>query len=240
MKIRIRSTGLAPVCLLVASVLGAAGAPAMPMLSEVYYDAPGSDDGYGFVELSGPPGFLLDGFRVEGVNGSNGAVGPSLSLSGAIGADGLFVLADRLSDGSTFVANADLLANFDFQNGPDSIVVRDDAGVRDAVGYGVFGAGDVFAGEGASAPDAAAGQSLARRFADLDTDDNASDFVLLDAPTPGEAAFAVVPEPGTGLLMGLGLAGLSLAGRSSGSREGSARRRGGDCAGGAAGFAIRR
>ena len=120
-----------------ALLLSAGSAAAAPLISEVYYDAPGSDDGAVFVELSGPTGFVLDGWRVDGVNGSNGAVGPSIALSGAIGVDGLFVLADRFSDGTTAVANADLLANFDFQNGPDSVVLRDEtSGIRDALGYG--------------------------------------------------------------------------------------------------------
>jgi len=210
---RIPTVRLARIAFL-ALLLSAGSAAATPLLSEVYYDAPGSDDGAVFVELAGPAGFALDGWWVEGVNGSNGAVGPSIALSGAIGADGLFVLADRFSDGTTAVANADLLANFDFQNGPDSVVLRDEtSGFRDALGYGVFGPDEIFAGEGAAAPEGAAGESLARRFANLDTDDNAMDFVLLSDPTPGEASFAVIPEPGTGLLMGLGLAGLGAAGR---------------------------
>ncbi|MCR9097595.1 MAG: PEP-CTERM sorting domain-containing protein [bacterium] len=204
------------------TAVGAGPAAAAALLSEVYYDAPGSDDGAVFVELSGPAGFVLDGWVIEGVNGSNGAVGPSIPLSGAIGADGLFVLADRFSDGTTGVANADLLANFDFQNGPDSVVLRDAAAlVRDALGYGVFDADEIFAGEGSAAPDGVAGESLARVFADLDTDDNALDFVLLSSPTPGEAPFAVVPEPATGLLMALGLAGLSAAGRPKGRWRGA-------------------
>lgn len=208
-----------------ASLLSTGSAAATPLLSEVYYDAPGSDDGAVFVELSGPAGFVLDGWWVEGVNGSNGAVGPVIALSGAIGADGLFVLADRFSDGTTAVANADLLANFDFQNGPDSVVLRDEASrVRDALGYGVFGSDEVFAGEGSAAPDGVAGESLARRFANLDTGDNAADFVLLPGPTPGEATFSVVPEPGTGLLMALGLAGLGAAGRPASRGRGAAGR----------------
>jgi hypothetical protein len=44
----------------------------------------------------------------------------------------------------------------------------------DAIGYGVFGVGEIFAGEGTAAVDAPAGSSLARLFANLDTDDNAA------------------------------------------------------------------
>ena len=84
--------------------------------------------------------------------------------------------------------------------------LRDGDFVLDAVGYGSFGAGDVFAGEGVAAPDGPAGTSLARVYADIDTNDNAADFELLAVPTPGEADFAYVPEPNSGSLFFSGLA----------------------------------
>ena len=34
---------------------------ATPIISEIFYDATGSDDGFGFVELHGTPGTSLDG-----------------------------------------------------------------------------------------------------------------------------------------------------------------------------------
>jgi hypothetical protein len=184
-------------------------AAALPLLSEVFYDAVGSDDGVSFVEIHGAPGSSLAGFTVEGVNGSNGAVTHTLALSGVIPADGLFVLADDSGDGSSFVAGADLVLNFDFQNGPDSIVLRNASGVVDALGYGVFDGGAVFAGEGTPAPDVAPGESVARRFANVDTDDNGVDWVGLATPTPGSAPFAPVPEPGAGALLAAGLVGLA-------------------------------
>ena len=61
----------------IALLLAAGPASALPLLSEVFYDATGSDNGQSFVEIYGDPGTLLDGFSIEGVNGSNGAVATS-------------------------------------------------------------------------------------------------------------------------------------------------------------------
>ena len=203
---------LAACVALTAVALPAARADALPLISEVFYDAVGADSGEVFVELYGPPGFPLDGWVVEGVNGAGGAVGPVLALSGLIPADSLFVVADTQA-GFTSVAEADLLLDFDFQNGPDSVVLRDPLGaVADALGYGVFDAADVFAGEGLAAPDPPAGWSLARRFADVDTDDNAADFVAQDLPSPGVGPL-LVPEPEAGALLALGLACCAFLGR---------------------------
>ena len=187
--------------------IAAAPASALPLISEVFYDATGSDNGKSFVEIHAPAGTSVDGWVVEGINGANGAVAGSVALSGIVPGSGLFVLADDQGDGTSLVLGADQVANFDFQNGPDSIVLRDDMGVLDALGYGVFDAGEVFAGEGSPAPDAPADSSLARLFADLDSDDNASDFEI-STPTPGSASFAV-PEPHSAALIGLGLAGIA-------------------------------
>lgn len=157
-------------------------ATSLPILSEVFYDATGSDDGLSFVELHGTPGASLDGLFVEGVNGTSLVVG------------------------------ADQVADFDFQNGPDSVVLRNADAVLDAIGYGVFAPEDFFAGEGAPAPDAPADSSLARLFANVDTDDNAADFAVA-IPTPGIAPLANVPEPTTGMLLAMGMIGLAAVGR---------------------------
>ncbi len=174
-------------------------------ISEAFYDAVGSDNGLGFVELHGNSGASLDGYRIEGVNGSGGAVGPVLGLTGNVPSDGFFVVADDDGSGASSVANSDLLLNFDFQNGPDSIVlVAPDDSVVDALGYGIFGAGDVLAGEGNAAAAPPAGRSLARLFANIATDDNLADFVALDMPTPGSGPLAL-PEPGMAVLLTVSL-----------------------------------
>jgi hypothetical protein len=189
------------------------GAGSALVISELFYDALGADDGLSFVELYGAPGTGLDGLLVEGVNGANGAVTHSLALTGAIPGDGVFVLADDQAGAATLVAGADLVLNFDFQNGPDSVVLRSGDAVLDALGYGVFAPGDVFAGSGNPAPDPPAGSSLARRFANVDSGDNFADFVVLATPTPGSAPLANVPEPGTVLLLAGGLAFLARSHR---------------------------
>ena len=188
-------------------------AQASPVISELLYDAVGADDGRGFVELYGAPGTSLTGLRIEGVNGSGGAIGPVLTLSGSIPADGFFVVADDLAGGPTLVANADLVLSFDFQNGPDSIVLRSDSAILDALAYGTFAAGDVFAGEGSAVAGAPAGASVARLFADVDTNNNAADFAVLATPTPGSGPLAPVPEPSPALLFGAGLTGLAMNAR---------------------------
>ncbi len=195
--------------LALAGLLGASHAGALPLLSEVYYDAVGSDDGQSFVELYGAAGASLDGLVIEAINGSGGGVTHSLALSGQIPADGIFVVADELAGGGTGVADADLVLDFDFQNGPDSVVLRSAASVLDALGYGAFAAGDVFAGEGSPAVDPAAGLAVARLYADVDTNDNGRDFAAA-APTPGTAPRLGVPEPSAAALLLLwGLAALA-------------------------------
>ena len=202
---------LATAASLAFGALGAVSAFSLPLISEVLYDAEGADDGFGFVELYGEPGTDVEGYTIEGVNGSNGDVTVTLALTGAIPEDGVLVVADE-DGGVTSVADADLVANFDFQNGPDSVVLRDALGaVVDALGYGEFGPDEFFAGEGAPAPDGPAGTSVARVFADVDTDSNAADFATQGVPTPG--AVSTVPEPATAWMLGMGGALLALHGR---------------------------
>lgn len=168
---------------------------ASPVISELFYDASGPDAGLSFVELYGTPGATLNGLRLEGINGTGGTVYSSFNLSGVFPVDGVFVIGDD-DAGSTQVPGADLIGNIDYQNGPDSVVLRDDNTIFDAVGYGAFGAGDIFAGEGSPAADPASGSSIARFDPGLDTNDNSVDFITLASPTPGSVpGVSAVPIP---------------------------------------------
>lgn len=183
-----------------------------PVISEVLYNGAGSDGASGtmFVELFGAQGESLDGYTLVGVNGSNGDVYSSISLTGSIGADGVYLIADTGTDGTTAIADANLVINFDFQNGPDSILLKQGETTIDALGYGEFSAGQFFAGESSSAPDTGDGLSLARVFADVDSNDNSQDFHVLQTPTPGLVNLSEVPAPAAAWLFGSGM--LALAG----------------------------
>ncbi|HKJ08526.1 MAG TPA: hypothetical protein VKA76_05520 [Gammaproteobacteria bacterium] len=183
-----------------------------PLISEVLYDAVGGDGGATFVELFGRPGFSLAGMTLVGVNGSDGNDYKSAALNGVIPADGVFVIGDDGGGGSTSVPDADLIADIDLQNGPDSLQLRSGATVLDAIGYGDFSAA-VFAGEGRAAPDVSSGASLARLAGLPDTNDNLSDFQVLSVPTPGTVPVSSVPVPGAAWLFGSGLAVLSARSR---------------------------
>ncbi len=203
-KYRRRITQLALAC---SAVLPLAGAQAQTIISEVLYDAAGTDNGNVFVELFGTPGTLLDGLLLEGVNGADGSVYRSVVLAGTIPSDGVFVIGDDSGDGTSLVSDVDLVREVDFQNGPASIVLRDDVLILDALGYGNFGGG-VFAGEGSAAPDVSSGSSLARFDPAVDTHNNLADFMALDLPTPGSVPVSAVPLPPAAMLLLSGILGL--------------------------------
>ena len=204
-KRTIKNTG---VMLAIAAMTGVASASASTVISEVLYDVSGSDSGNVFVELFGTPGTVLDNMLLEGINGTNGNVYKTIMLTGVIPADGIFVIGDDDGSGNSQVLNTDMVADVDFQNGPDSIVLRDSNGILDALGYGDFSS-SVFAGEGSAAVDANIGWSLARIDPVNDTDNNFLDFLAIDIPTPGLVPASTVPVPPAAVLFLSGIAGLA-------------------------------
>lgn len=204
-KLRLRVTQCVCAC---AAVLSMPSLQAQTIISELLYDANNTDNGNVFIELYGMPGTVLDGFLLEGVNGSDGSVYRSVILAGVIPPGGVFLIGDDSGDGSTFISNADLVREIDFQNGPDSVVLRNADTVLDALGYGDF-TGQVFAGEGNAAPDVQAGHSLARHNPLDDSNNNLDDFMVLDLPTPGAVPVSAVPVPPAMALFLSGIIGLA-------------------------------
>ena len=198
---------LARLVLACSTVLPLATVQAQTVISEVLYDATGTDNGNVFIELFGTPGTSRDGLLLEGVNGTDGSIYRSVLLAGTIPSDGVFVIGDDRGDGTSLVSNVDLVREVDLQNGPDSLVLRDINGILDALGYGNFSSA-VFAGEGSAAADAPGGSSLARVNVALDTQNNLADFMVLEQPTPGSVPLAPVPLPPAVLLFLSGILGL--------------------------------
>jgi hypothetical protein len=148
-------------------------------LNEVLYDPPGDDGGHEFVELfhGGPEPFALDGVRLVFINGAAPEREVEVWRGGAghqVPAGGFFVV------GGAQVAprQADLKGSL--QNGPDALNLVRDAVVLDALAWGEAPG----LGEGAPAPDPS-GTSLGRVPDGADSEDNARDWRILPAPTPG-------------------------------------------------------
>lgn len=158
------------------------------VINEIYYDAPGADAG-SFIELAGPPGASLTGYRLKFINGAGGAeYTAALSLDGqTIGASGYFLV---VQDGTVAVPSGThsmTSSKANLQNGPDSVQLALGSAVVDAIAYGSFGAAGVPAGEGQPAGNPGGTvQSLARLPNGRDTGDNASDLGFA-ARTPGAA-----------------------------------------------------
>ncbi len=156
----------------------------VPMvISEVRYDDPGTDGEDIFIELHGPAGASLDGYRLVSY-GRTGAQRAELVLDGAaFGQDGFFLVAHP--DAAQYLADLadvlDVIADMVNSGGALQLLHGDE--VVDALAYGNQDQA-LGLGEGAVAADADANHSLTRDAQLTDTDDNASDFHLSDQPTP--------------------------------------------------------
>lgn len=165
------------------------------VINEVLYDPPGPDVDV-FIELAGPPGQLLEGWQLRGIDGAGGATTNTIDLEGSVGDDGFFVVAGFGASPSITEAADQFSVSANLPNGPDSLqLFNAEDEVVDAVGYGLFGGAAVFAGEGSPAPDAANGNAIARGASSVDSDDNGADFALTGTPTPGSPNVAANAAP---------------------------------------------
>ena len=154
-------------------------------INEIYFDESGADGDEQFTEIFGPPGTVLDGWVLVGVTLGTNMVPlmddyRTIPLDGGvIPESGLFVVAVNENIGGP----VDLVADVDWDNGPDAVHLRDPLGrVIDAVQYDERG--DAIAGEGLPVSGGRSGRSIARDANRTDTNDNVRDFTS-DMPTPG-------------------------------------------------------
>lgn len=170
------------------------------VINEIFYDALLDDvDAQGrastFIELKGPAGFDVSGFTIDLINGKNGvSYGDVVLPAGSVlDGKGLGLITSANADnflsrqpGSVFPFLMPYANGQDaLQNGSDNVVLKDASGAQvDALGYGSFGGGDVFSGEGTPAQDVYKGRSLGRPVGAADTNDNGADFKSF-FPTPG-------------------------------------------------------
>lgn len=175
------SRGVVPAVVFTFTALVPAGISAQLVVNEFYYDHPGPDDGYEFIEIFNafPSTVCLDGVGLEFHNGADDGWVTLWAGSSAdsIPARGLFVVGGALVRPP--VSWETLLR---LQNGPDAIRLTVGGSTADLVGYGFLD--DEFFIEGESAPGVPAGFSLGRLPDGRDTQNNSSDFTQM-VPSPG-------------------------------------------------------
>ncbi len=141
-----------------------------------------------FIELKAAPGTDLSCFRLIGVNGTGCGPYNLLDLEGEVPEGGYYLIADgdKLANAQMRTSKADL------QDGPDGLdLVYQSAKqgdlVVDSLAWGDEEIPDCGVGEGAIALPPGKGSSLARAPDGADSGDNADDFTVCAAPTPGTA-----------------------------------------------------
>jgi len=155
------------------------------VINEIYYDHPGSDSGYEYIELYNCSGerINLEGLRIIFADGRTGGqrlfyqFGPDCHLPAQ---------TVILAGGIEFSGNAAYEPLCVLQNGPDAVLLEWGGLILDRVGYGEIGSPDMF--ETSPAQDIEAGRSLSRKPDGRDSDDNSRDFVSAE-PSPGRVNF---------------------------------------------------
>lgn len=158
---------------------------AQVVINEVYYDHPGKDDGWEFIEINnaGETASDISGWRLEFLDGVSGRKSTLWTASsGTIIEPKGFIC---ISGGARNTAPEFLLTGA-IGNGPDAVRLASPSGVIDVVGYGDVTLGDLY--ESSPAPDVDPGLSLSRKPDGNDTNRNDADFVA-SAPTPAGRNF---------------------------------------------------
>ncbi|MBN1794314.1 MAG: lamin tail domain-containing protein [Candidatus Omnitrophica bacterium] len=196
-------------------------AEAMVVISEIYYDHPGDDEGHEFVELYNNSDEVVDLTHWEIQWAGNEFAQRGVEISGTIAPHGYFLIGGdfTLAD---FGVEPDMIYNFDFQNGgsaTDGIRLYDGIEYYDTILYDSPNAntlpGDLGWGGATFAPDVTQGHSLAREKVFRDTDEM-NDFIELTTPQPDNSSVqkpkgsAQIPENATVISLAGGMAGMNL------------------------------
>jgi hypothetical protein len=173
------------VLFLVALSCGVLPCGAGVVINEIYYDHPGRDEGWEFVEIYNATEAAVDLslWRLESIDGATGRVTTvwTAPMAARIAPGALLCIAGSARDpASGFLLKGSL------GNGPDAVRLVSPECAADLVGYGACASSDLY--ESSPAGEAAAGSSLARKPDGFDSDVNATDFVVA-APTPGRMNF---------------------------------------------------
>jgi hypothetical protein len=181
-------------------------AQALPLPHGVFYGGVGPNATEAFAEILAEAGMDLSGWALVGVKGGDAVIYRIANPAGAfVPRDGILVMATGQA-ASVSVLVRDLVENVDWQNGRDALRLNDPTDVIvDALQYG--DAGGVNAGEGDLFISAPAG--ISPSF-DGNATDNYNNFA--DAGVTLQSVVAV-PEPGTLLLVAVGLVGIASLGR---------------------------
>lgn len=151
------------------------------VINEVYYDHPGADEGWEFIELynGGDSTADLTGARLEFIDGRTGAASTLWEAQqGLLLHPGTYFLVA----GANRRLSGDGALNGSLENGPDAVRLVSPGCLLDLVGYGEALPPSLY--EGIPAVDVEAGYSLARMPDGRDTDVNGADFTV-SAPSPG-------------------------------------------------------
>jgi hypothetical protein len=169
--------------LVVAAALSCAPA-GRPIVTEVYYDAPGDDTGHEFVELwnDSDSTRVLAGLRLQAGDGA----GPGRWTTRWTGGPGDVVKphARFVIGGAAVSPRPDVVLTLELQNGPDGLRLQWPDGAVEVVGWGALEFPEYYCG--APAPDVQGGLSLARIPDGAATGSNAGDFRPAE-PSPGFA-----------------------------------------------------
>ncbi len=158
---------------------------AQVVINEVYYDHPGRDEGWEFVEIfnAGEGAWDISGWKLESLDGVSMRAATLWTAPSGTRIEPKCIAC--ISGVARNPAPAFLLKG-SLGNGPDAVRLASLSGVVDLVGYGECTLDGLY--ESTPAPDVDPGFSLARKPDGRDADRNDADFVVA-LPTPGRRNF---------------------------------------------------